>query len=137
PPRAPAGSGRALRDRGRTDVDRLRGSGGAARRLDASAGLMGRSGAASAASRASGASPAQGTVASDMRMAHSSGIGTYLRRVVPRVLGDGVLEGHLLGDPAGIAGLERTGGRAAQVHDCRAPIYSLREQVELARRAPR
>lgn len=90
--------------------------------------------------RESGAAPeatAEPRIAVDARMLGSSGIGTYIREAVPRVLGLGTgLPAASLGDPAA---LERCGFLSvdgARAVRCDAPIYSIREQVELARRAP-
>jgi glycosyltransferase involved in cell wall biosynthesis len=76
----------------------------------------------------------RGTVAIDMRMVRSSGIGTYLRSLVPRLVKrSGPLSFDLLGDVAeletlGFGGCPKTGLRSAT-----APIYSVREQFELVR----
>jgi glycosyltransferase involved in cell wall biosynthesis len=100
-----------------------------------------------------------------MRMMHSSGIGRYIRQLVPLVLGGGNLRAALIGDPARIGELWRgslpasamarpsndsdedpdpvraanavaTPHPAVTVHPCTAPIYSIREQIEVPRALP-
>jgi glycosyltransferase involved in cell wall biosynthesis len=77
-------------------------------------------------------------VAIDVRMARHSGIGTYIRNIVPRVLAARPnWRFSLLGDPAltsTFANLEQPNVTAVF---CNAPIYSVREQLELVRRVPR
>jgi glycosyltransferase involved in cell wall biosynthesis len=73
----------------------------------------------------------------DARMLDSSGIGTYLRNLLPRIvqllprlkfqlLGDTDKVGTLLGSPENV-----------QTLDCQAPLYSLREQLELINLIPK
>lgn len=70
----------------------------------------------------------------DMRMARSSGIGTYLREVVPRVLARSGRDGALLGIPSDLAELENP--LSTRLVRCTAPIYSIREQIELPLKKP-
>lgn len=72
----------------------------------------------------------------DARMAEVSGIGTYIREVVPRVIASWPdARFTLLGDPR-VLGALVDGAPAAAVRACDAPIYSLREQAELPRLIP-
>lgn len=71
-------------------------------------------------------------------MLHASGIGTYLQQLSSRLISEKAdTNWHLLGS-VGEMGRYRW-AHAAQVtlHDCRAPIYSLSEQIELPRSTPR
>lgn len=73
----------------------------------------------------------------DARMVGSSGIGTYLSNVLPRLITlyrDGRV--HLIGDRAELARLARAGGNKVSMVDCQSPIYSIREQVQLPRLIP-
>jgi glycosyltransferase involved in cell wall biosynthesis len=70
-------------------------------------------------------------------MVRSSGIGSYIRAAVPGVLaGSKAGEVTVLGpvDDLASAGFDTLAGTSLQ--DCRSPIYSLREQVELRQRTP-
>jgi glycosyltransferase involved in cell wall biosynthesis len=69
-------------------------------------------------------------------MMRSSGIGTYLRQLVPRLLATKESTFALLGDVADLRreGFDRETGTT--LHSCTAPIYSLREQVDLRRSTP-
>ncbi len=74
----------------------------------------------------------------DARMWSVSGIGTYLRNLLPRLVArDSAHQYHLLGDLQEL-GEERWAPRPhPRLVECRSPIYSLREQLELWRRTPR
>jgi len=76
------------------------------------------------------------SLAIDMRMVRSSGIGRYLREVVPRVLAgmDGV-DVDLLGNTADIGALDLPPTASVTLRDFNAPIYSLREQTSKRRGA--
>jgi glycosyltransferase involved in cell wall biosynthesis len=76
-------------------------------------------------------------VAADLRMLDSSGIGRYLRQVVPRILAGGDRSFALLG---GIPRMEAAGLHSAgstRLITASAPIYSIREQLELRAVTPR
>lgn len=77
-------------------------------------------------------------VAVDVRMAADSGIGTYIRNVVPRVA---ALEPDwtftLLGHARALETSEWARFPSARMVHCGAPIYSIREQLELVARTPR
>jgi glycosyltransferase involved in cell wall biosynthesis len=77
------------------------------------------------------------TLAIDARMLKSSGIGTYLSNVLPRVIrlyrGERV---HLIGDAQELGRLPWTRDGKVTVADCLAPIYSIREQLRLPRLIP-
>src|SRR3954468_23820951 len=64
----------------------------------------------------------------DYRMSESSGIGVYLRHLVPRVAEAHAFRITLLGGGT-LPGVQR--------RELRAPIYSIREQLEIPARAPR
>jgi glycosyltransferase involved in cell wall biosynthesis len=86
--------------------------------------------------RAEALAPIPARFAIDMRMIRSSGIGTYLRQVVPRLVGFSGSRFALLGD---LNELRREGlGRDSRttLHPCTAPIYSLREQLALRKSTP-
>lgn len=92
----------------------------------------------SAVSRAgkSARPPTPPRLAVDMRMLRASGIGTYLRQLVSRLIG---IEGRtlaLLGDVPELRhnGFDRVPGTT--LHRCDAPIYSIREQIALRRSTP-
>jgi glycosyltransferase involved in cell wall biosynthesis len=70
------------------------------------------------------------TVAIDYRMCRASGIGVYLRNLVTRLVRDYSTEFRLVligGDPV----------PGAEHRECRAPIYSVRELIDLPLRIPR
>jgi glycosyltransferase involved in cell wall biosynthesis len=77
------------------------------------------------------------TLAIDARMLGRSGIGTYLSNVLPRVIrlyrGERV---HLIGHAQELGRLPWTRDGKVTVADCRAPIYSIREQLQLPRLIP-
>lgn len=67
-------------------------------------------------------------VAIDLRMFHSSGIGTYIQNIVPRVLAHPVFaEAVLIGRSSDITALENT--EKARIVDFNAPIHALSEQL--------
>lgn len=77
-------------------------------------------------------------VAIDVRMARHSGIGTYIRNVVPRMLAARPdWQFSLLGDPALTATFANLELPNVTEVACTAPIYTIREQVEVAARVPR
>lgn len=74
----------------------------------------------------------------DARMLDRSGIGRYLRCLVPRVAAEAPeLRFRLLGDPRALATLEWTAPAPPELVQCRAAVHSVAEQVELVRRIPR
>ena len=77
------------------------------------------------------------TIAVDVRMAESAGIGTYIRNVVPRVA---TLRPEwrwvLLGRPEEIATWASRTTTPIETRFCDAPIYSVREQWQLRRSIP-
>jgi glycosyltransferase involved in cell wall biosynthesis len=77
------------------------------------------------------------TIAIDARMLNHSGIGTYLRNVLPRLVplyrGGGV---RLIGDADELSRHAWARGDGVAIIDCRDPIYSLREQLRLPRLIP-
>lgn len=77
------------------------------------------------------------SIAVDVRMLHASGIGTYLRHLLPLVIRsmDDVVF-HLLGDSGAMDALRWQAMPNVRLVDCKAPIYSIREQFELARKIP-
>lgn len=73
----------------------------------------------------------------DMRMHRNTGIGTYLQNLVPRVMAalpDARF--NLLGDPDELSGHPWTSDDNATIVECRAPIYSVAEQLAVSRRTP-
>ena len=76
-------------------------------------------------------------IAIDVRMLESSGIGTYLRALLPRLfVAAPDIDFHLLGGQEARRYDWTSRGRIHLV-DLAAPIYSVREQIDLARRIPR
>jgi glycosyltransferase involved in cell wall biosynthesis len=76
-------------------------------------------------------------LAVDARMIRHSGIGTYLRNLLPRLID--ARPGWrftVIGPAAALRSLVPAGGRVTVV-DCEAPIYSVREQLALRRLVPR
>lgn len=70
----------------------------------------------------------------DLRMLNASGIGRYLRGIVPRVIGGtGEARWRLLGDPDEILAHDWARDPRVSVLPARAPIYSPKEQVEIPR----
>lgn len=74
------------------------------------------------------------TYAVDLRMLNASGIGRYLRGLVPRVI-DGTRDARwrLLGDPGEILGHDWARDPRVSVVEARSPIYSPKEQLEIPR----
>lgn len=72
----------------------------------------------------------------DARMLHHSGIGTYIRGMVPRVMARRPYWSYsVIGDEASLR--SAIPPAAADLIHCPLPIYGIREQLELARRIPR
>jgi glycosyltransferase involved in cell wall biosynthesis len=74
----------------------------------------------------------------DARMAGDSGIGTYISNLLPRLAAqrpDWRLT--ILGDPDRLRALPWPGDAKIEIRECRARIYTAREQVDLVARAPR
>lgn len=90
------------------------------------------------AARGAGGGVRTAHLAIDARMVRHSGIGTYLRELVPRLA---EARPHwrltLLGDPAALGALPFPPGADVRLVEARAPIYSLHEQLELPRIVPR
>ena len=77
------------------------------------------------------------SVAIDMRMLGSSGIGTYVESLVPLVIEQcPEVRFYLIGTKERLAGLGIASDRVRTIA-CSAPVYSAREQVELSLRTPR
>jgi len=72
----------------------------------------------------------------DARLVQSSGIGRYLRQVLAGFRQDPRFRVTLLGDPAALRPHATSDGRV-RVVSCGAPVYTLREQLELLHRIPR
>jgi glycosyltransferase involved in cell wall biosynthesis len=78
------------------------------------------------------------TLTIDLRMLYASGIGTYIRNLVPRIMH--ALPGThftLLGRPEELDQLDWTRRKNTNIVECRSRIYSLGEQLELVQRIPR
>jgi glycosyltransferase involved in cell wall biosynthesis len=74
----------------------------------------------------------------DMRMLGASGIGTYLRNLIPLVTSMGSdITYYLLGDTEGLDRMEGLNGEHIHCIDCRTSIYSVSEQLSLVRKIPR
>ena len=73
----------------------------------------------------------------DVRALHNSGIGTYIQNLLPRLIAaKPELAFHLLGSAADLSSLTWTDAPNVTVTDCRSPLYSVKEQLELARKTP-
>ncbi|NOY88985.1 MAG: glycosyltransferase family 4 protein [FCB group bacterium] len=76
-------------------------------------------------------------LAIDCRMYYASGIGTYLKKLVPLIIAlRPDIKYSLIGDKKTLSGFLRTDTKNVNVIDCNAPIYSLVEQYELIRKIP-
>lgn len=75
-------------------------------------------------------------VSVDLRMLEASGVGTYLRNLVPRLLRRSGRRWALLGDVEAIRRSGLAAHRSATAIPLRAPIYSIREQLAMTRRVP-
>ena len=76
-------------------------------------------------------------LAIDARMLSRSGIGTYVSNVLPRLIpryrGQRI---DLIGDRRELDRLSWTRADRVSVVDCRSPIFSIREQLQLPRLIP-
>jgi glycosyltransferase involved in cell wall biosynthesis len=71
----------------------------------------------------------------DMRMVQNSGIGTYLKQLVPRVMkSTPQMQFRLLGDSSVLSKIEWPGNSI--LIDCKANIYSIKEQLALMKHIP-
>lgn len=71
----------------------------------------------------------------DCRMWHSGGIGTYLRNIVPYIVS--LMPNsqiYLLGD---VTMLDKLSSSKLEIIECTAPIYSIYEQIEFAKKIPK
>src|SRR5918997_1000448 len=74
----------------------------------------------------------------DLRMLHASGVGTYLRNLVPLVISACPnAEFCLMGKLDEISSHHWAHSKNVLLVDCRAPIYSVAEQLELFRKTPK
>lgn len=73
----------------------------------------------------------------DIRMLHSSGIGTYIRNLVPKIISAYAdVNFNLLGDKSELQKFDWAGRKNVSLVDCNSPVYSITEQLELFRRIP-
>lgn len=77
-----------------------------------------------------------GRITVDARLLGAAGIGRYLEELLPRLIRDMERPFTLLGDRGGMERRGLGGRDGVQLVDAQAPIYSMAEQLELARRAP-
>lgn len=73
----------------------------------------------------------------DVRMIQAAGVGTYIRQLVPRVAA--ALRGHsisLIGDSDDLKAFPWSREHPFRIINCKAPIYSIREQIELPVKIP-
>lgn len=78
------------------------------------------------------------SIAIDVRMHCSSGIGTYITELLPRIVhARPDWRFSLLGPPAELAAYDWAAGKNVRICPCDAPIYSVSEQLQLVRRTPR
>jgi glycosyltransferase involved in cell wall biosynthesis len=74
----------------------------------------------------------------DVRMIQAAGVGTYIRQLVPRVAA--TLRSHsitLIGDSDNLKSYPWSREHPFRIIDCKAPIYSIREQIELSVKIPK
>jgi glycosyltransferase involved in cell wall biosynthesis len=74
----------------------------------------------------------------DVRMIQAAGVGTYIRELLPRVAS--ALRAHsisLIGDADLLKTFPWSRARSFRIIDCKAPIYSVREQIELPVKIPK
>ena len=78
-------------------------------------------------------------IAIDLRMMRSSGIGTYVRNVIPGIVGElsGRYDLCILCPEEWVSREDWASGSKVKVVDFKDPIYSVREQVSLSRLIPR
>jgi glycosyltransferase involved in cell wall biosynthesis len=77
------------------------------------------------------------SLAIDARMLHFSGIGTYLRALLPRLISQAPeLQFHLIGDPGELAACTWAGAPNVALIGCGARVYSAGEQLQLWRSVP-
>lgn len=73
----------------------------------------------------------------DVRMLDASGIGTYIRNMLPRVIAKRPqYRFALLGNPDRLGAYEWSSAAAVKIIPCHAPIYSITEQWQLLARTP-
>jgi glycosyltransferase involved in cell wall biosynthesis len=76
-------------------------------------------------------------VAIDVRMVDFSGIGTYVRNLIPRVVAACPdFRFHILGPIQTLRGFAWAASPNVTIIDVRSPIYSIAEQVQLVRKTP-
>src|SRR5215217_6418003 len=76
-------------------------------------------------------------IVADARMLGASGIGTYLRNMLPRVVAVRPdWRFTVLGSPTELASVGLDPRANLEIHEVRAPIYSVYEQLELPRHVP-
>jgi glycosyltransferase involved in cell wall biosynthesis len=74
----------------------------------------------------------------DVRMLHASGVGTYLRNLVPLIVSaHSDTQFHLLGRAGEMSNYSWAHRENVSLINCQAPIYSLSEQLELIRAIPK
>ena len=74
----------------------------------------------------------------DCRMYYASGIGTYLRNIVPLIISlRPDISYYLIGDKRLLGGFSWANSKNVVLINCKAPIYSIVEQYELFRKIPR
>ena len=74
----------------------------------------------------------------DVRALHNSGIGTYIQNLLPRLIeAKPDLKFHLLGSVADLSSFAWTHAPNVTVAACDAPLYSVKEQLELRQKTPK
>lgn len=78
------------------------------------------------------------TLTVDLRMLYSSGIGVYLKNLIPLVIAKcPSYQFNLLGDAAKLRNLNWTQSAQTRLIDCNPPIYSIVEQWSIPKNTPR
>ena len=74
----------------------------------------------------------------DVRALHNSGIGTYIQNLLPRLIAaKPELTFHLLGSRDDLSVFTWAAAPNVTTSDCTSPLYSVKEQLELAQKTPR
>lgn len=74
----------------------------------------------------------------DLRMINSSGIGTYIQNTTPLIIQNyPLIKFNILGDRNKLKKFDWINEKNINIIDCQAPIYSIKEQVDVFRKIPK
>jgi len=78
------------------------------------------------------------TITIDTRMLNASGIGTYIRNIVPKIISSFPdVKFNLLGNRQDIIQYQWSNIENVDILDCRSPFYSIAEQIGLSQKIPK